>query len=335
MSRILNFHQSIAWFFSKKSLYLDNEGPWAVEMMAKVIIDLYHSLPTANHDGTEIEINIQEINKEEYSITDKGYLQPLFDLENYTKKELNRYFVDFLVHGSFATRDYSRGWSDLDTYLILNDRVFQDPYEIISLRDKLLVASKYLYKIDPLQHHGFIFATEYDTKNYFSHCLPVDVLKKSKSLIGNSKLNVKELRSTKDTLNFLQNKNKFFKKCFEESAMIHHGRDNIYLLENFSEREAMYQMKYFLSVLMSMPAFFLDALGKPVYKACSFEEAKKFFGEEWEIIDVSSGIRNKWQHEELHPYQNNLIPDWLVDDLGGDYFKRAYKLTDKMTKYFE
>ena len=86
---------------------------------------------------------------------------------------------------------------------------------------------------------------------------------------------------------------------------------------------------------MSMPAFFLDALGKPVYKACSFDEAKKFFGEEWEIIDVSSGIRNKWQHEELHPYQSNLIPDWLVDDLGGDYFKRAYKLTDKMTKYFE
>ena len=92
----------------------------------------------------------------------------------------------------------------------------------------------------------------------------------------------------------------------------------------------MYQMKYFLSVLMSMPVFFLDALGQASYKKDSFKKAKPYFGKEWEIIEISSEIRQQWQHNERHPYLGNEIPGWLINKLGKDYFSRAYNISKKM-----
>ena len=335
MNQITNFHQIIAWFFSKKSLHLDTEGPWVVEMIAKVIIDLYSSLPDSNHLTTKKIIEIKQINKNDYPSEDENFLKPIFDLEEYVKKELDKFLIDFLIHGSFASIDYSKGWSDLDTYLIISDKTFEDLDKIIFLREKIIYASNYLYKIDPLQHHGFIFATEYDTKNYLSHCLPIEVLKKSKSLLGESKHTIYEHRSTENTRDFLKRKNIFFKNCYEEGAMIHHGLDKVFLLENYAEINAMYQMKYFLSVLMSMPAFFLDAMGKPIYKDESFAVTKPYFGDEWEIIESASAIRYKWQFQEVHPYDGNHIPNWLINDLGRDYFKRAYNLTNLMSEYFD
>ena len=335
MNEIKNFHQMLTWFLSEKSLYLDKEGPWSVDMISKSLGFSYRNLPKVTLNMKTTQIDIPKINKKEYSSKEAEYLKPVLDLKKFVNDNLRDKLINFLIHGSLATLDYSKGWSDLDTYLIVRSTVFEDSGEIINLRKKLLDASKYLYKIDPLQHHGFIFATEYDTKNYLSHCLPVEVLKKSKSLLNNSNLKIKEFRSADNTLDFLRKKNAFFKKCFDESAMFHHGLDHVYLLENYKEREAMYQMKYFLSVVMSMPAFFMDALGSPTYKDKSFEHAKSFFGEEWEIIQAASSIRNKWQFKEMHPFEGNYIPDWLIEELGKNYFERAYKLTNKMCQHFE
>ena len=92
----------------------------------------------------------------------------------------------------------------------------------------------------------------------------------------------------------------------------------------------MYQLKYFLSLIMLLPTLYLDAIGEPCYKKESFSKIKYKFINEWEIIEKATEIRTLWQINEEFPYTTNKIPDWVVELLGGNYFSRAYKLSSKM-----
>ena len=94
----------------------------------------------------------------------------------------------------------------------------------------------------------------------------------------------------------------------------------------------MYQMKYFLSVIMTLPTYYLHSIGKPVYKKKSFKTLRSKFLKNWEIIDTATKIRMKWNKKEKHPYKGNKIPQWLINDLGEDYFKRAYDLSNDMVQ---
>ena len=333
MKQIQNFYQTLSWFLSTKSTYLDKEGPWVLDMIASNLSYLYQGLPELELKKEKKSVDVSYL-EEDLLSKDRLYLQPIQDLKNHINQESKDFLYDFLVHGSLSTLDYSKGWSDLDTYIILKNETILNPRHLLSLRNSLLEATNYLYEIDPLQHHEFIYSSEFDLNNYFSHCLPLEVLKNSKSLIRDSTYDIQYHRSSAATLEFLKGKVKFFKNCNEKQAMIHHGIDGVYLLEDFEEKNSMYQMKYFLSVLMSMPAFFLDALGEPSYKDESFCKVKPYFVDEWEIIEAASNVRDLWQQKETHPYSGNLIPEWLIHELKEGYFKRAFELADKMEKYF-
>ncbi len=329
MKQIHNFYQTLSWFLSTKSTYLDREGPWVTKMIASNLGYLYKGLPETKFKKESRTLDMPYFGKELLS-EDYSYLYPIENLKNHINTELKDFVYDFLVHGSFSTLDYSKGWSDLDTYIILKSETILNPEDLLSFRNSLLEATKYLYKIDPLQHHEFIFSSEFDLDNYLSHCLPLEVLKNSKSLIRNSTYDLQYHRSSSDTLEFLKGKVEFFKNCYEEGAMFHHGLDGVYLLEDFEEKNSMYQMKYFLSVLMSMPAFFLDSIGQPTYKKESFSKARSFFNKNWEVIDAASLVREKWSSKESFPYQGNDIPDWFKEDLKENYFERSHKLAKEM-----
>ena len=251
-------------------------------------------------------------------------------MREYVNSNIGSDLEDFLIHGSIATLDYSIGWSDLDTYVIVKDEVILDPKRLTALRKNLIEANKFLKAIDPLQHHGFIFSTTYDLNNYFSNCLPIEVLKNSKSLFKKNRLCLEQYRDISETRTFFKNKLKFFKECYESGEMNHHLLDGVKLLDNYEERNAMYQMKYFLSVLMSMPAFFLDALGNPTYKNSSFEKVREILNQDLGIIEQASSVRNKWQENESHPFENNLIPSWLEQELGLEYFRRSFEICSTM-----
>ena len=61
--------------------------------------------------------------------------------------------------GSMSTLDYSMGWSDLDTLVIVK-RDFKISDKLINLRKHIMTILPELYAIDPLQHHQFIITTE-------------------------------------------------------------------------------------------------------------------------------------------------------------------------------
>tara|TARA_B110000977_G_C11074597_1_gene490694 strand:+ start:1149 stop:2177 length:1029 start_codon:yes stop_codon:yes gene_type:complete len=325
-----NFHQLLTWFLSPKSAYIENEEPWNIELFAENICYLYNNLPFYNKNLVSTTINIPEYNENDYPKSDKIFLKPIQSLRSYLNRELKYYLVDFLIHGSISTIDYSIGWSDFDTFVILKSQTFKDPKDLIKFRKKIIEAHSFLLEIDPFQHHGYIFCTEYGLDQYFSHFLPEKALNKSKSLIRSNKIKIQAYRDPNSSIKAFSSKNDLFKKAFERKILIHHKYRNEYLQEDFKNINTMYQMKYFLSLLMLLPALYLDAIGEPCYKKDSFSKVKKNFINEWEIIDKASQIRTLWQTKEEFPYTTNKIPIWIVEILGDNYFYRAYKLSSKM-----
>jgi len=325
-----NFHQLLTWFLSNKSQYLDAEGPWVVNMMAKNIAFTYENLPAFSKKLTASFVNIPKIKKQDYKSKDACYLQSILGLQDYVGSNLNEYVVDFLIHGSLSTLDYSMGWSDLDTLVIVRNDTIKNPFALIAFRKKLSEAQKYLFEIDPLQHHGFIYCTEFELEHYLEYCMPLEVLEESKSLLRSSTLQIKHDRSNTLTSNFFAQKTTTLEKAYKDGVLRHHQYEGKYLLDNYQDMDVMYQMKYFLSVVMSLPIFYLDAIGEPSYKKDSFQKLKPLFVNDWEIMESASRVREEWAEHEEHPYVGNSIPEWLPGELGQNYFERAYKLSNVM-----
>ena len=203
---------------------------------------------------------------------------------------------------------------------------------MINFKKICLEIKKQLFKIDPLQHHGLIFCPQKYLNFYEYFLLPTNVLIRSKSIINKTKLTVYECKNKEHPIEHLKNLNLLLKKAFKNGYLEHHKYQNKYLLDNFADINTMYQMKYFLSIIMTLPTYYLHSIGKPVYKKDSFEIAKQDFKKEWEIVDTATRIRYLWGIKEQHPYKSNKIPKWLIKNLGRNYFMRAYKLSNSMYK---
>ena len=240
------------------------------------------------------------------------------------------FFHEFLIHGSFSTSDYSKGWSDLDTFVIIKNNILKDHNELKKLKIFILKIKKYLYKIDPIQHHGFIFCTQNFLNNYQSFMLPINVLLESKSLFEENKLIVHENINLKFPKSHLKSINILFYNAYKKGVLEHHKYNNKFLLDNYKDINTMYQMKYFLSIVMTLPTYYLHSKGLPTYKKYSFDIVKKKFLSQWNIVEDATMIRNLWSKNEYHPYKGNDIPFWLKKCLGDNYFKRAYLLSKEM-----
>jgi predicted nucleotidyltransferase len=320
----------LTWFLSEKSNYIDKEEPWNISLFAINISNLYKKLPVVRRNLKQTNISVKLLSDDEYLAEDGEYLRPIIRLKEYVHKNLTEYVCDFLIHGSIATMDYSKGWSDLDTLVIVNDETLLDPQKLIAFRMKIIDAYNFLLQMDVHQHHGFIFCSEVGLKQYYSHFMPLEVISKSKSLLSDNDIAISHNRSVKCALNSFKQKNNLLYSAYLNKVLKHHKYKNDYLCENFKNPNTMYQLKYFLSVVMTLPTYYLDAKGEPCYKKDSFEIVKNEFKDEWEIIEKATKIRKIWPSKELHPYVGNLIPNWVIDILGREYFYRAYRLSNAM-----
>ena len=62
------------------------------------------------------------------------------------RDQIKKYINHFLLHGSLSTLDYIKGWSDLDTWVIIDDEVFKlesNKSIFIPSKSKLSLANKY------------------------------------------------------------------------------------------------------------------------------------------------------------------------------------------------
>ncbi|PCI31345.1 MAG: hypothetical protein COB53_13385 [Elusimicrobia bacterium] len=330
MQEQFDFHTLLTWFLSRKSLHLDAEGPWVVSMIAKNIAYSYSALPKTKAPLEKITVNIEKIKDKDYLGNEAQYLSSVLKLKEFVVSNIKEHVVDFLIHGSVSTLDYVKGWSDLDTLVILKSKTITNPLALMDLREKLHRAHDYLLALDPLQHHGFIFCTEFDLNQYLSHCMPVAVLQESKSLIDGQFLTLAQRRSTNDIESFFAKKVALFKRSHQSGILQHHEFEGKYLQESYKDMNTMNQMKYFLSIVMSLPIYYLDAIGEPCYKKESFNRVKPDFVDDWEMIERASEVRQIWGEKETIPHVGNDIPLWLPEVLGDRYFERAHNIAKLM-----
>jgi hypothetical protein len=227
---------------------------------------------------------------EDYPSEDENYLNPVKMLAEYSKKRLRQHSLGFYVHGSIATKDYVKGWSDLDTLLILKKDAFSKAKNLLDIRDILYNARKFYYEIDPLQHHGTMIVTEYDLSNYPEIFLPIEAISLSKSILGEDALMKFSVRDSK-------------KESLEKFDWV------ISYFQNLDEKKikSPYDLKFALHLATLLPSLYLEAKGTFCYKKFSFEKAENDFSEEeWSGVKYAEKIRKDWKVSKKIPFIRHI-----------------------------
>jgi hypothetical protein len=238
--------------------------------------DLFSRISFLN-ENKQCTISIASINPDDYT-HDSAYLKPILDLLEHME-ELKNDLVGFYIFGSMATLDYVRGFSDLDALIILKDETMRCAKKLQRVAKKLRLGSKYLYQIDPLQHHCFFVLTEMDLRCHNTAIFPIELLQNMRALDSSKK--VLKVRPRDTRLERL--------KAFWEHVQFYR---RIYCQEVINN---LYDYKCYIHWLLMLPTIYLQAIGISCYKRDSFEIIKDYFsGEELTIINHVSYLRNKW-----------------------------------------
>lgn len=225
--------------------------------------------------------NCPEFSIRDYRKSDLEYLKPLAELKGYANKNLRQYLAGFYLHGSLATKDYIKGWSDVDTLAVISKETMENPKNLLELRNKMYRMRYYFYKIDPLQHHGSIVISEYDLSNYCQAYFPVPIFKYAKSFFKGDK--IRQFMARDYRIEAL-NKMFWFVNYFRK----------LYIEKGFSMGS--YDTKNLLHSITLFPSMYLQAKGILVYKKFSFNIAKRDFSKDgWKIVEGISLIRNNWK----------------------------------------
>tara|TARA_Y100001958_G_scaffold152612_1_gene139000 strand:+ start:12360 stop:13334 length:975 start_codon:yes stop_codon:yes gene_type:complete len=276
---------------------------------------------------SSIKINKFDVNR----IVDKNLFNAIQKLiKKINIWEHNKYFKHFLIHGSISSNDYIVGWSDLDTWVVIDDEKIKSKDDLYKLFVFFKDINKILFKIDEFAHHGYITLLNSDLSYYGNDIMPIEVLKESKIIYGENVINYnlidtvqiekKRLLSIKELfINF--NKTKLFEShSYKGKYLSAYDLDNNY---------GMYQLKYIISLIASIPSLYLSYLKKPIYKKKSFIEFENKFGT-IEIINNVSKIRSRWNYDDNLKSKNNKIPNWVLNKLGKNWVNQTIDLFNKL-----
>lgn len=195
-----------------------------------------------------------------------------------------------LVHGSFGDREYVRGYSDLDTVIVLEESALSSATDLVRLRRSIIQSRYYQYRIDALQHHGHVIFTERDFQNYPRSRLPIIVYERSGvSLSGDTVLRA---RYDKDSIDY---RGKFIRTAESLSRRLD------------SAPRDLYDQKVTLSLFMLLPTLFLQVVDGPVYKEESFTLIERYFDTELlSPLRRASQIRREWPKLTIPPISPQL-----------------------------
>lgn len=240
---------------------------------------------------------------ENYPKEDLIYLNPIFSLKNFIQNKLSAHLVEYIIHGSLSTRDYIKGHSDVDTFVVLKKEVMKDPKKLLYTRKMLCLATRYFYFIDPLQHHGHYVFAEQDLDYYPQHIFPLTLFNFSTSLF---KMNRFEFHERDSKLEM--------KRMFIEYITTFRKYSN---LTNYPKSR--YALKFLLQTILLFPAVYLQYKGSRVYKKEAIEKIKKVIPQEYsQLIQNIEKIRkeNLFNVPQKMPlfWQNifEMVPNPLV-----------------------
>ena len=249
--------------------------------------DLEVNIQDSSHSAHKYHVEVSAFDDNEYQQLDEEYTKPLILLKERAKTFLQEYVSGFYLHGSMATIDYVKGWSDVDTLLIIRKETIKNPKRLLSLRNEAYKLTSFFYLIDPLQHHGYFVFTEYDMMFYPQPYFPLVLFDYAKTcFVDLNDLIFYERDSSIERLHSLWNLCYLFREAYLTQKKI----------------KTLYELKAYLHVLLLLPSLYLQAKGEPCYKKYSFEKAKRDFEEEiWKVINYATTIREEWKDVSLFP----------------------------------
>ena len=243
----------------------------SVEQVAAAAARFYSLLPSLAGSRGRLEKAGSPPAWKQGSAEPDRHIGALFEL---LRKQAPGAFDLLVLHGSFSTRDYAPGCSDLDTFAILNAEVASSASEILKLRTTMLGTWEHFFRVDPFQHHGLMLAAAQDTEFYAPHFFPLELLPFSKTVVGGGPLEF-WVRDTR----------------FDEAVMIHQILYGMMHAGGF-EGEPVQSAKRRAQMVLLLPALLLMYEGKRVYKRDSFSAiADLFEGDRLPAIDACSFIR--------------------------------------------
>ena len=297
----------INWFLDDRSLALDTEGEHRPQDIAKHLSSVYRII---NNEGSEMEQQFV------------GQFKGQSPISEYVKYELYPYVSRFFLHGSYATGDFIKGWSDVDTFAVIPSDVMESPARLVKLREKSIRLKEMFYDICKFQHHGIIYVTEKDLNNY--DYMPPIVLKRAKDFIPAGPICYRLRRDKRNALDNLRGRQRVVREALKTGEYKHHPYKGVGLKTRFRNADnGMYQLHCFLAYVMLVPALFLEAVGRPCHKKESFELARPYI--DYTLIDKASNIRAGWVGNK-----GNVIPLWVQDILGPYYIEEFSTLIDSV-----
>lgn len=232
-----------------------------IEVIATIVSKFYFCFPNIlkklNPKLRKLTISQPpKIDQKQYLTKDKKYLQPVVDLANYSNNTLSWAFHSLYVHGSLATLDYIKGSSDFDTFGIVRKEVANSKESLLKLREELRKVWEFLYKIDPLQHHGIMLISEQDLEFYPQPFFPPVILNFAKTLYSKNS----------NGIVFLERDAKFEERYFFYQ-IIQSFRWRFLNKVGYSD---LFSFKLSLSTFMLLPAFYYQAKSEYMYKKETF-----------------------------------------------------------------
>lgn len=177
----IKFNKNLNKFFDTKTIFLKQKKLDKINIGEKFNI---HKITKKK----SISISLKIYTKKDYQKGDKIYLKPIDEIHKFLKYEkLNKYFKYFLIHGSLADKKYIKGWSDVDTFVVIKDSILKSNKQLLHLKKKIKLLYKFFFQICPLQHHGLIIFTESDLENYSNNYLPYKALSNNINLLDKKK----------------------------------------------------------------------------------------------------------------------------------------------------
>lgn len=331
-------HALLNWFLDIRSETLDIEGEHrALELASH--ISLCDGLLLAQDEGIkEVTIPSEGFDKTTYTSQDADYRYSVVNFQKYVNDQLGEYISHCFLLGSLATLDYKRGWSDVDAFMVLKEETMLDSHRLNELRNLCLKAWPAFLEITPLQHHGFIVSCPKELKSYPSYYMPPEAFKGSIAMLeGQAPLSFKIRERGRGSLRSLRGRERCLLEACKTGIFKHHPKNGVYLHGEFKHaHNNMYQLYCLLGYIMTVPAYFMDAINQPCYKGDSFQLARGHFSDEsWSIIDRATQVRSVWEAEEGTGYIGNAIPVWLQDILGKDFMRDSLRLIQEAIKNIE
>ena len=302
------------WVFQDKDGTIKGKPSFVLDMFSNHLEAVYEKLPETKHKS---KISLLRFDKKDY---EKKELRFILEISEEISK--SKIFSSFLIHGSCADLCLVPGWSDFDAIGILKTSSLSrenrtQTFETCQKIDKMMRC------LDPYQHHGIHFIHEKEMNSFPNLYLPVNLLKGAKCLLGNPSIELAKVDSLEREMLRFRGIVKTLKNASDSGILKHHAKDGKYLLENYKDLEAMYQLKYFLCVIMLLPVLWFNLKGDYCRKEDSYEMIRKYFSpSQLEVLEKASQVRASWKSKY---FKGNTIPSEVRNMLGMDYLVRGAK----------